>query len=158
MIALRLVRLIEANSDTLAHGLMRKLESNPKCSDLSRVPRPEMEERCREVYQHLSDWLVRKTEVDIEREYRCIGRRRIEQGVRFSQFYWAVTVIKEHLFEFLIREGVTDTPLDLHAGFELVRLIERFFELAIFYVASEYEQAAAIATHHKSERGTVVIA
>lgn len=144
MIALRLVRLIESHSEELARTLMRKMETDNKCTDLHKVPRQEMEERCREVYQHLSDWLIRKTDADIEREYRRIGRRRIEQGVRFTQFYWAVIVIKEHLYEFLLREGVTETPLDLHAGFELVRLIEQFFERAILYVAAEYEQAGAL--------------
>jgi len=151
MIALRLVRLIESNSDNLAHNLMRKLESTDKCSDLHKVPRPEMEERCREVYQHLSDWLVSKTESDIEREYRQIGRRRVQQGVRFSHLYWAVIVIKEHLYEFLLREGVTETPLDLHAGFELMRLIEQFFERAILYMALEYEQGGAMPHHSWSE-------
>jgi len=144
MIALRLVRLIEAHSESLAHGLMHKLEATPKCSDLSKVPRYEMEERCREVYQHLSDWLIRSTEVDIEREYRRIGRRRLEQGVRFSHFYWAVVIIKEHLWDSLMHEGVTETPLDLRAGFELIRLIEQFFERAIYYVALEYEQAGEL--------------
>lgn len=143
MIALRLVRLIEAHSESLAHGLMRKVEASEKCSDLCRVPRYEMEERSREVYQHLSDWLIRSTEEDIEREYRRIGRRRVEQGVRFSHFYWAVVIIKEHLWDSLIHEGVTETPLDLRAGFELIRLIEQFFERAIYYVALEYEQAGA---------------
>ena len=150
MIALRLVRLIESHSETLAHGLMHRLEATPKCSDLSKVPREEMEERCREVYQHLSDWLIRKTESDIEREYRRIGRRRVEQGVRFSQFYWAVIVIKEYLYDFLIREGITESPLDLRGGFELVRLIEQFFERAILYVASEYEQAGALASKERT--------
>ncbi len=154
MIALRLVRLIEAHSDTLAHGLMRKLEATGKCSDLNKVPRHEMEERSREVYQHLTEWLIHKTESDIEREYRRIGRRRIEQGVRFSHFYWAVIATKEQLYEFLLREGVTETPLDLHAGFELVRLIEQFFERAILYVAAEYEQADVL--HARAQTAAAV--
>lgn len=158
MIALRLVRLIEAHSETLAHGLMRKLESTPRCSDLSRVPREEMEERCREVYQHLTDWLTHKTEPDIEREYRRIGRRRVEQGVRFSHFYWAVMVIKEYLYEFLLREGITETPLDLRGGFELMRMIEQFFERAILYVAYEYEQAGALGEGQKTGHSHSVLA
>lgn len=151
MIALRLVRLIEAHSEPLAHSLMRKLDSIDRCSDLNKVPREELEARCREVYQNLTDWLIRKTESDIEREYRRIGRRRVEQGVRFSHFYWAVIVIKEHLYDFLIREGVTETPLDLRAGFDLVRLIEQFFERAILYVACEYEQAGMLAHLERAE-------
>jgi hypothetical protein len=145
------VRLIESHSESLAHELMHKLEVANRCSDLHKVPREEMEERCREVYQHLSDWLIYKTESDIEREYRRIGRRRVEQGVRFSHFYWAVIFIKEELYEFLRREGVTETPLDLHAGFETMRLIEQFFERAILYVALEYEQAGALPRHHRDE-------
>ena len=71
--------------------------------------------------------------------YRVVG-----MPYALKQFYWAVIVTKEHLYEFLLREGVTETPLDLHGGFELVRLIEQFFERAILYVAAEYEQAGAL--------------
>ncbi len=151
MIALRLVRLIETHSETLAQNLMRKVDTTGKCSDLHKVPRTEMEARAREVYQNLSDWLIHKTESDIEREYRRIGRRRVEQGVHFSHFYWAMIYIKEELYEFLLREGVTESPLDLRAGFELVRLIEQFFERAVLYVALEYELAGAMHPQVRSE-------
>ena len=139
MIALRLVRLIEQHSTPLAEGLMRKLDSCEKCSDLRRVPRQEVEERSREIYQHLSEWLVNKTEGDIERTYRRIARRRYEQGVSLSQLYWAMVITKEHLWDYLIHEGATESPLDLRAGFELIRLMEQFFEAAIYYMSKEYE-------------------
>ncbi len=140
MIALRLVRLIEHHSTPLAEGLMRKLDASDKCSDLSKVPRHEVEERSREIYQHLSEWLVNKTETDIERLYRGIARRRFEQGVSLSQLYWAFVITKEHLWDYLIHEGATETPLDLRAGFELIRLMEQFFETAIYYMSLEYEE------------------
>ncbi len=140
MIALRLVRLIEHHSTALAEGLMRKVEASEKCSDLRKVPRHEIEERSREIYQHLSEWLVNKTEADIERWYRTIARRRFEQGVSLSQLYWAFVITKEHLWDYLIHEGATESPLDLRAGFELIRLMEQFFETAIYYVSLEYEE------------------
>lgn len=140
MIALRLVRLIEHHSTPLAEGLMRKLDASEKCSDLRKVPRHEVEERSREIYQHLSEWLVNKTETDIEQLYRNIARRRFEQGVSLSQLYWAFVITKEHLWDYLIHEGATETPLDLRAGFELIRLMEQFFETAIYYMSLEYEE------------------
>lgn len=140
MIALRLVRLIEHHSTPLAEGLMRKLDASEKCSDLRKVPRHEVEERSREIYQHLTEWLVNKTETDIERLYRGIARRRFEQGVSLSQLYWAFVITKEHLWDYLIHEGATETPLDLRAGFELIRLMEQFFETAIYYMSLEYEE------------------
>lgn len=139
MIALRLVRLIEHHSTPLAEGLMHKLDNCEKCSDLRKVPRHEVEERSREIYQHLSEWLVNKTEADIERTYRRIARRRYEQGVSLSQLYWAMVITKEHLWDYLIHEGATESPLDLRAGFELIRLMEQFFEAAIYYMSMEYE-------------------
>lgn len=140
MIALRLVRLIESHSESLAEGLMRKLEACNKCREIHQISRTEFEERSREVYHDLSEWLTHKTESDIEREYRRIGRRRAEQGVAFSQFYWAFMITKEHLWDFLMKEGVTENPLDLQAGFELGRLIEQFFDRAVYFVAEEYEE------------------
>ncbi len=140
MIALRLVRLIEHHSDQLSEGLMKKLDACDKCRDLRKVPRPEIEERSREIYQHLSEWLVNKTEHDIEHTYRHIARRRFEQGVPLSALYWAYVVTKEHLWGYLIREGATESPLDLRAGFELIRLMEQFFETATYYAALEYEE------------------
>lgn len=139
MIALRLVRLIEHHSEQLAEGLMRKLESCDKCKDLHKVPRHEVEERSREIYQHLSEWLTNKTELDIEHTYRRIAARRFEQGVALSQLYWAFTVTKEHLWEYLIHEGATESPLELRAGFELIRLMEQFFETAFYYMSLEYD-------------------
>lgn len=140
MIALRLVRLIEHHSTPLAEGLMRKLDASDRCTDLRKVPRHEVEERSREVYQHLSEWLVNKTESDIERTYRQIARRRFEQGVSLSQLYWAMMITKEHLWDYLIHEGATESPLDLRAGFELIRLMERFFESTVYYMSLEYEE------------------
>lgn len=139
MIALKLVRLIEAHSEELAHGLIERMQKCEKCSDLARAPRQELEARAHEIYRNLSDWLLTKTETDVEKVYRSIGRRRAEQGVHFSHFYWAMIVTKEHLWEFLDCEGLEDTPINLRAAFELFRMTEQFFERAIYYAALEYE-------------------
>ena len=140
MIALRLVRLIEHHSDQLAEGLLLKLDACHKCPDLKKVPRQETEERSREIYQHLSEWLVNKTEHDIEHTYRRIARRRFDQGIALSSVYWAFVVTKEHLWDYLMHEGATESPLDLRAGFELIRLMEQFFETAMYYMSLEYEE------------------
>jgi hypothetical protein len=140
MIALRLVRLIEHHSDQLTEELMRKLDACDKCRELRMVPRAEIEERAREIYRQLSEWLINKTERDIERTYRQVARRRFKQGVPLSAVYWAIMTTKEHLWDYLIHEGATESPLDLQAGFELIRLMEQFFVTAIYYMSLEYEE------------------
>lgn len=140
MIALKLVRFIEGHSEDLAHGLIHRVELTAKCTDFQKVPRLELENRAHEIYQNLAEWLLNKTETDIENTFRSIGRRRAEQGVRFSHFYWVMMETKELLWEFLEREGLHETPVDLRAAFELIRLTEQFFERAIYYAALEYEE------------------
>jgi len=94
MLAGRLVKLIEKNSEQLARELSEKVWSSPRCSDLRKVPPDELRARTREIYDNLSNWLMDKTEAEVEQRYTEIGARRAEQGVAYSHFLWAITATK----------------------------------------------------------------
>ena len=79
MLASRLVRLIETHSEPLATGLLRKIQFCDKCRDFSSVPPEEFKQRVTEIYRNLGEWLLGKSEQEIERRYREIGRRRAHQ-------------------------------------------------------------------------------
>ena len=156
MIALRLVRLIESHSEQLAEGLVHKLERSSRAADLKRVPASELRERAREVYRNLSDWILTKTEDDIERVYLPLGRRRAEQGVTLSALCWALMMTEENLWDFLELEGMRERPLEILGGFELLRLLDQFFDQAIYFATLGYEaytrdkeKQAAEAQHHQ---------
>ena len=139
MIALRLVHLIESHSEQLAEGLVHKLERSSRAADLRRVPAAEIRERAREVYRNLSDWLLTKTEDDIERVYMPLGRRRAEQGITLSALCWALMMTEENLWDFLEMEGMREKPLEILGGFELLRLMDLFFDQAIYFATLGYE-------------------
>jgi len=139
MIALRLVHLIEAHSGQLAEGLLQKLQRSSRAADLRRVPAQEIRERTHEVYRNLSDWLLTKTEDDIERVYKPLGRRRAEQGVSLSALCWAIMMIEENLWEFLEMEGMREKPLELLGSLELLRMLDQFFDQAVYYATLGYE-------------------
>lgn len=139
MIALRLVRLIESHSEQLAESLGHKLERSTRAADLRRVPAMEIHDRAREVYRNLSDWLLTKTEDDIERVYTPLGRRRAEQGVTLSALCWALMMTEENLWDFLELEGMREKPLEILGGFELLRLLDQFFDQAIYFATLGYE-------------------
>ena len=141
MLAVRLVRLIESHSEQLSRGLTEKVWNSPKCSDLHKVPADELQARTHEVYRNLSDWLMNKTEADVERRYTEIGARRARQGVAFSHFVWAITATKEHVHSFVQREGLVDSAMELHGELELLHLLDQFFDRALYYAAVGYEQA-----------------
>jgi hypothetical protein len=139
MIALRLVHLIESHSEKLTESLIHKLERSSRAADFQKVPKDEIRERAREVYRNLSDWLLTKTEDDIERVYTPIGRRRAEQGVTLSALCWALMMTEENLWDFLEMEGMREKPLEILGGFELLRLMDSFFDQAIYFATLGYE-------------------
>jgi hypothetical protein len=75
---------------------------------------------------HLSEWLLTKTAYDIERRYLKVGERRASQGVALSDFCWAIAVTKEHLWEFLERQGLRRGPVEIYGEMDLLRLLDQF--------------------------------
>jgi len=139
----RLVRLIEINSDQLANSLLRKLQTTEKCKDFCKVPPEELRQRVYEIYKNLGDWLLSKTEADIEKRYCEIGRWRAQQAVPLSQVIWAITLVKENLLEFLQRETIDDKVHEVFDEVEVTQMLDQFFNYACFYAAVGYETAVA---------------
>jgi len=140
MLAVRLVKLIEKHSEQLSHELSEKVWNSPRCSDLHKVPPNELDARTHEIYRNLSDWLLDKTEAELERRYTELGARRAEQGVAYSHFLWAIISTKEHMRAFVQREGLSDTAMELHGELELLFLLGQFFDRALYYAAVGYER------------------
>ena len=132
MLAVRLVRLIENHIEQLSRDLSEKVWSSPRCSDLNKVPATQLEARTREIYRNLSDWLMDKTEAEVERRYTELGAARAEQGVAIST--------KEHVRAFVQREGLSESAMELHGELELLHLLSQFFDLVLYYAAVGYEQ------------------
>ena len=140
MLAYRLVRLIETHSDGLAASLLHRVQSSPLVGDYRHVPPEELRQRVYEIYRHLGDWLLSKSERDVEQRYMEIGARRASQGVPISQVAWAIVLTKENLWEFLKSEAVLDRPTEVFGELEMLQLLEQFFDRAIFYASLGYEQ------------------
>jgi hypothetical protein len=140
MIALRLVRLIENHSEELTESLIAKLESSVRTADLRKVSAEELRGRIHEILQHLNEWLLTKTGPDIERHYRGIGERRAAQNVALSDFCWGIILTKEHLWEFLQRQGFRRGPVEIYGELELLRLLDQFFDRALCFASEGYEQ------------------
>lgn len=141
MIAVRLVRLIEQHSDELTDGLLKKFQSSTRTTELRRVPARELRARSHEILCNLSEWLLSKSDIDVERRYRDIGVVRASQNVSLADVCWGIMLTKEHIWEFLQREGFLRGPLEIFGEMELLRLLDQFFDRALCYCAEGYEEA-----------------
>jgi hypothetical protein len=94
--------------------------------------------------RHLGDWLITKTGHEIQKRYFELGERRASQGVALSDFCWAIALTKGHLWEFLQRQGVTGSPIEIYGEMELLRLLDQFFDRALCFAAEGYEQSVPL--------------
>jgi hypothetical protein len=142
MMAYRFVRLIETHSDALATGLLDKVQHSEFTPAVnSYVPREELKQRVGEIYRHLGEWLLGKTEFDIEQRYEEIGARRAQQGVPISEVIWTIVLTKENLWEFLKKESLLERAAEVFGELEIFQLLEQFFERAVYYAAVGHEKA-----------------
>ena len=138
MIAVRLVHLIEKHSEELTEELLDKFQTSPRTSDLRKVAVQELRNRSDEILHNLSDWLLSKSNNDVELRYREIGALRARQNVSLSHVCWGIVLTKEHIWSFLQREGFLRGPLEIFGEMELLRLLDQFFDRAICYCAEGY--------------------
>ena len=137
MIAVRLVRLIEQHSE----GLLQKFQTSSRTAELRKVPIQELRHRSHEILRNLSDWLLSKSDAEIERRYREIGALRAAQNVSLAHVCWGLFLTKEQVWSFHQREGFLRGALEIFGELELLRLLDQFFDRATCYCVEGYENA-----------------
>ncbi len=142
MVALRLVHLIESHSEELADGFVQKLLTSERTSSYRKLPVKELRNAALSVYENLGDWLLTKTESDVELRYRELGLKRANEGVPLSQFMASMLMTKDHLWAYLRREAMSDGALQLYGEIEFLQSLTNFYDRAIYYASMGYEQKA----------------
>ena len=152
MLGIRLVRLIEEHSAELARGLSEKVRESERTSDFRKLPMEETRLAAADVYRNLGEWLLQKTDRDIEARFRAVAARRSAEGIRLHQFVWALLLSRDHLWQFLRQQSFADNVVALYGEMELQRLLNQFFDRAIYYAVWGYEEAAQAAPEGELER------
>jgi hypothetical protein len=141
MVTLKLVRLIEEHSEELVQGLAEKIHKLEPTCDFRKIPPPELGLAAAEVYRNLGEWLLQKTDEDIESRFRAIGARRAAEGVGLHQFIWALITTRDHLWQFLQREAFACNVVELYGELELYQVLTQFFDRAVYYGTQGYNSA-----------------
>lgn len=138
MLGVRLVRLIEAHSEALSRELAEQILKSDRTSDFRKIPIHDLRLAATEVYRHLEEWLLRKTDSDIERRFRAVAARRAIEGIGLQELVWALTLSRDNLWRFVRQESLADRVVELHAELELYQLLSHFFDRAIYYAILGY--------------------
>jgi hypothetical protein len=143
MFARKFIDHVDTHADHLCGGFMEKIKRSDRCRELlHRVPAEEQKQSTREIYSHLTDWLLSKTDSVTEKHYASLGMRRAEQGVPFSELFWAVCATREYFWEYTERETLLDEPADFWGGVRMLHSLDRFFDRILYFATIGYETAA----------------
>jgi hypothetical protein len=135
----RLTRLIELHADALAVTLGARIAKCERCPSYHRVSSGELKALVAGIYGQLGEWLVSKTEEDIERRYSAIGAKRAEQRVPVSELLWCIVLVKENLWDFLREQEALGNVSQIFGELALMQLVEQFFDRAIYYAVRGHE-------------------
>lgn len=141
MVTRKLVRMIESHCDDLATGLAEKLHRSSRTAGFLVIPRAELVHATGDLYRNLGDWLLSKTETEIELRFVEVGKRRYMQKVPLDDVVWGILLSKETLWGFLRHESLADHALDLFNELEFMQMLDGFFDRAVYYTVRGYEQA-----------------
>src|SRR5215469_864202 len=137
MIALRLVRLIEAHSVEIAREIVHRIQTSPRTSDLRAIPELELQVQAEEFLQDLGKWTSAQPNVQVEVRYRELGAR---------------VLTKEYLCEFLRKRGFVRGPAELYGEMELLWLLDQFFNAALCSLMEGYALAREAPSGERRER------
>jgi hypothetical protein len=141
MLAHRLTRLIEAHADQLVASLEARILKSERCNGYRNVNSVELRRLVTGIYSHLGQWLVSKTEKDIQERYTHIGQLRAEEGISVAQLLWCIVLVKENLWEYLRENENHDTTAQIFGELVLTQMVDQFFDHAIYYAVRGHESA-----------------
>ena len=140
-----LMKMVETHAEELTNEVISDLARNPKTPYFHGMPLQELHRRIYDVYHNLGRWLTEKNETNIQAVYSELGRRRHEEGVPLYEVVCAVILTKEHLWDYIRRNQGLSSAVQLYQEEELILMISRFFDKAIYHVVKGYESTRLVA-------------
>jgi hypothetical protein len=137
--------MVEDHAEQLTSGLIADLKHNPRTTGYYKFTDAELHDRVFHVYHDLGEWLGSKSEGLVEAHYSNLGKRRAIENVPLSQVLYALIRTKSQLLDYIRRAGLIDSVVDLYQAQEFRRLVDNFFDKAVYYTARGYERQFDVA-------------
>ncbi len=141
MRAPKLIEHMKANAESMSAKAMHLIRNSDRCGDLQlKVPEEEQRRYSLAIYADLMDWLSDPSDMNLQKRYVELGIRRAQQGVPFSNLFWAVCIVHEHLWEYMQQECLLEEPVEFWGGVMLLRSLTQFFDRALYFAMLGYQQ------------------
>src|SRR5262249_43233411 len=111
---------------------------------MRRIDSVELMQRAKEIYGDLGQWLLNKTEADIERRYGQLGERYAKLGISESHWVWSIVLGRQQLWRFLESEAFPEGAFEVFSELELVQTLDHFFDRLVYHGIAGFDAARLI--------------
>ena len=130
----RLLSLLENDAVELATEWMKDIKTRTKTPTYHSFNEKELFHCAHEVYSHLGKWISWETTKEhIAEKYSSHGARRCKQKFELAVVVQSLILMRRHLWQKVLDDGLLDTALDLYQALELNRQVVRYFDRAIYF-------------------------
>lgn len=142
VVASKLVKIIEKNSDVIADRWVEDVTSLPYTRSYWNVPYELLQERAENVVSRIGYFLGRRLPKErLASFYKKLGQARRDEGYGVEEVVMALMLLKRHIWLFVLQEGFLTANLELYQALELNNRVVLYFDRAIYYVTQAYSEA-----------------
>jgi len=130
------------NAESMSATVLEKIRASERCKELvAKVPAEDQKNHAVDTYSALTDWLANQSDSTLQDRYIAFGVRRAQQGVPFSQVFWAVCIASEHLWDYMQQECLLEEPVEFWGGVMLLHSLKQFFDRILYFTLLGYQKA-----------------
>jgi ADP-ribose pyrophosphatase YjhB (NUDIX family) len=136
----RLVEAIEKNAHRIVLLWMQDVLAGRSTEGYRRIDRDWMWKGVHRIISQFGKWLGGfYSDKDVRDFYFKLGSGSRKEGLILSEVLSALSLLRKHIWEFSLSQGIWTSTLDIYTALELDRRIVIFFDKAAFYASRGYE-------------------
>ena len=138
-----LMNQIELHAEQLTERVIKAVRTSPQTAFLRELSEDELKRRFLDLYRNLGRWLSEKGEDAIEATYGEIGRGRCRQGVPLNELIYALILVKQHLWDYVVTNLMPVSEGRVYEEELVDQMIGKFFDRALYHTVRGYEEVWA---------------
>ncbi|MGV8059586.1 MAG: NUDIX hydrolase [Smithellaceae bacterium] len=137
----RLVNIIVKNKEDVIYSWIEEVTNSKSTAEYHKFDRKKLFNIGDRIISQIILWLGGLYDINhLKTFYIKLGKERKREGFKVSETLSALSLVRKHIWDFAIAQGVWHKSIDLYMTFEMQRRMTIFFDLAIFYLTHGYEE------------------
>lgn len=137
----RLVNNIVKKKEDIIYSWIEEVATSKSTAGYHKYDRKKLFNIADKIISQIILWLGGLYDINhLKAFYVKLGKERKREGFKVSETLSALSLVRKHIWDLAITQGVWHKSIDLYITFEMQRRMTIFFDLAIFYLTHGYEE------------------